>query len=325
MTRMPVSAASTNSAPGRRNAPVAKDLPNARIASIDVVRFLAAIVIVLFHAKLPVGPAMTASLGFFTATVAFFAAGSLGTPRSPLLRRRVTRLLVPFAIWTGIMLAMKVADSLLTAEPLIPELARWLPPRGTLGQLWFLPFAFVVSELVAFLSARWHRRAAPPPMVTYVLALVLSGVWLWLLSGVDVPNGIRVLLNFLPSALLGALLSRFAPGVTAMTLAAGLAVAAGLAATLAGWPETEQLWIGVPVLALCRAFPGRRGAASDLLGAASLPVYLVHVALIAALMRLLPMPIGSTGFAAAAVATAVAVAFGYLALRHLGQPRAVTA
>jgi hypothetical protein len=279
----------------------------------DVLRLGAACVIVLFHAGLPVGGAMTAALGVFTALVVVTATAAPPQPLGHTIRRRARRLLRPFALWGGMLLLLRLADAALSGLDIGAELRGFVPPEGTFAQLWFLPFAFALSLAVAAL--RPHAAAAPPPAVAIGLAALVSVAWIATLAQSPMPEGLRVFFNFVPAAAFGLVLAALRHSRAALA-AAGLA-AAGLGLWLGaqGLPETEQLTLGIPLVALALIAPRPRSVFTRLASELSMAVYLCHVVLIAVLFRLLPLDYGSPALGLAALAAALGLSLALVLTR----------
>lgn len=250
----------------------------------------------------------------FFAISGFFAARQLDRPWRGVLGRRVAPLLWVFVLWTllqtVVMQAVSGFDTAIAATP--RELATQL--TVTPGNLWYL-LALATYVVVA----RAARRA---PWVALAAALLLGTVaaagW------VPTPGNRYGLLTNLPFFLLGALLTRHGDVVRrhATPARARRAGAALVAAFLVG----ATLWIGLgldtvpgvrPALGLLGAGAGAvaavalsrlpvLGAGLTALGRRTMPVYVVHLPLVAfvhvASARLVP-----TG------STAVAVAYPLLA------------
>lgn len=288
-------------APPTANTPAADDSPAARNAALDLLRLAAALVIVLFHAKSPGGGWMPAAMGVFTALMAVLAMtgrdrGSLGAAA----RRRAGRLLRPFAIWAAIYLGLRLADAVAAHQPLGATAAGWFPPEGTMGPLWFLPFAFAAS--LSLLALRRRVPGIATPRLVLPLATAGSALWLVILDRSDPAPGIAVFLAYEPALFFGVALAGAAASPVWLGLSGAAALGLGLILRAWGTGGTEQLVLSVPLLAAALAFgpPGTRAtrAAADL----SMAVYLLHVAVLAVMLRTLPFPLGSMELGAAGFA-----------------------
>jgi fucose 4-O-acetylase-like acetyltransferase len=286
--------------------------PGRRNGGIDALRFAAALVIVLFHAKLPVGGTMAAAMGVFTALLACHAAAARGSV-GQVLRSRFDRLIRPFAVWAAIYAALRMADAVVSGRPVLPDLLAWLPPQGTMGQLWYLPFAFAVCAGIAFV-----RRVAGPspgPVLSTGFAVVGSLLWVRVTGFLPLPAGLQVMVNFLPSVLFGIALASMSGQRGMMALLTLAAVATGLAMRYAGAPVSEQLWVGVPLIIAAQVRPL---AAAPLLRRASdlsMTIYLVHPLVIAVLLRLTALDLAGIAFCALTLIASISIASGLTGTR----------
>jgi hypothetical protein len=305
------------------HAAAAADTPDAttryagRNASLDVLRLAAAFVIVLFHAKSPGGQFMPMAMAVFTAIMGYLALGDHGDrPFAALVRKRAYRLLRPLLIWGAFYAALRIADAVAAREPLGQTLVAWLPPQGTMGALWFLPFAFVAS--LALSAIRRALPAIATPAVALPLAGILSILWVPMLNATQPAPAIAVYLDYVQALFFGVALAA-ASGSRPLTLLTGLvALGIGLSLRFGGFGNTQPLEIGVPILACALLMPrpgtGFTQGAADL----SMAVYLIHVFVLAVALRLLPFPVGSLGLGI--VGISVSGALGLLLMRsRIGQ------
>jgi surface polysaccharide O-acyltransferase-like enzyme len=286
--------------------------PGYRNGSTDALRFAAALVIVLFHAKLPVGGAMAAAMGVFTTLLACHAAAGHGSV-AQVLRSRFDRMIRPFAVWAAIYAALRMADAIASGRPVMPDLLAWLPPHGTMGQLWYLPFAFAVCVGIALL--RRIAGPSPGPILSAGFAVVGSLLWVRITGFLSLPAGLQVLVNFLPSVLFGIALASMPRQRGMMALLSLAAVATGLAMLYLGAPVSEQLWIGVPLTIAAQLRPV---AATPLLRRASdlsMTIYLVHPLVIAVLLRLTALDLAGIAFCTLTLIASISFASGLTATR----------
>ncbi len=136
---------------------------------LDIARLLAALGVVWIHACQNPAMASQAAWGrfavpFFAATAAYLAVGSL-LKRDQLGWRefttsRLTRLYIPFIIWSGIYLTFKFAKSLClpTAENEFPGWELLL--FGGAYHLWFIPFLLFASLWLFLLVNAFGRSAS---------------------------------------------------------------------------------------------------------------------------------------------------------------------
>lgn len=276
-----------------------------RNAGLDLLRLVAALVVVLFHAKAPGGELMPAALGIFAAVLGFLAmAGADRGGFDDLVRRRASRLLRPFLIWAAVYLGLRLADAAATQEPLLPTLAGWFPPAGTMGVLWFLPFAFLASVAVAAVRRAWPAIAGP--RLALPLATAGAGLWLLLFDRLSLAPGLEVFLDFEPALFFGMALAAAGAESFRIGLTALVGVLLGLAAEVAGIEGAAQLYLAVPLVALALLRPVAQTRASRRATDLSMAVYLLHVLVFSVLLRATSFQVGSlslglSGFAGAAL------------------------
>lgn len=276
-----------------------------RNAGLDLLRLVAALVVVLFHAKAPGGGLMPAALGIFAAILGLLAmAGADRAGFDDFVRRRARRLLRPFLIWATVYLVLRLADAAAAQEPLLPTLAGWFPPAGTMGALWFLPFAFLASVTVAAVRRAWPAVAGP--RLALPLATVGAGLWLLLFDRLSLAPGLEVFLHFEPALFFGMALAAAGPEPFRIGFTALVGVLLGLAAEVAGIAGAAQLYVAVPLVALALLRPVGQTRASRSAADLSMAVYLLHVLVLSVLLRATPFQVGSlalglSGFAGAAL------------------------
>lgn len=294
-----------------RPLPHAGEAPR-RLAAPTYLRLAAAGVIVLFHSHAPGGEHVRTAVAVFMAFLGCFAVRLAGLPPGEVARRRADRLLRPFAIWATVAVLLRLGDELVSGGDPAASLLRWLPPEGTMSQLWFLPFAFVATLAIRALAGAIDlgRPAVALPLAAAAAALVLP-----LEQRLGLAPGLAVYVTYLPALFLGiglaGLLGR--PGPLVLLAAASLA-AAWLADLALPGHGTLRLAAGVALAALSLALPARAGGTARLVGALSVALYLVHCAVLPVALRLLPWPQGS---AALGLAVILASAVGGLVLLRL--------
>jgi len=279
-----------------------------RNGSADILRTGAAVIIVLFHARLPGSMFMMSAMGVFTVLLTYHA--RLQADRhgpGPAVAARAGRLLRPFAVWFCIYVAALLADAARTGQPLLASLSDWLPPNGTMHHLWFLPFAFVTATLASLVPGRdnadggWGIAVSAP-----FAAATLAVAW----ASLGLPPPLRVWGNYLPAALLGLVLALMpahrGPRMALALISAGL----GLVLLWLGWPATQQFVISVPLVTVALITPIPSSPAIRRLADMSMAIYLVHPLMLAVALRVTGAPVGDVAaglltlagsFAAAAV------------------------
>ena len=133
-------------------------------SGIDILKVLAAIAVVYLHTVGQTGLAWTSpptrfAVPFFAASAAYFAFRSaikrVELNTAVYVRSRISRIYIPFLIWTAVYLLVRVTWSMSRQLPL-PEAGVDLLWTGSTHHLWFLPFILVVT-VVAFIVARSLR------------------------------------------------------------------------------------------------------------------------------------------------------------------------
>lgn len=263
-----------------------------RNASVDVLRLAAAFVIVLFHAKSPGGQLMPAAMAIFAALLGYFALADRSDQRlAMLVRKRSDRLLRPFLIWGVFYAALRIADARAAHEPVLDTLVAWLPPQGTMGALWFLPFAFLVS-----LALGAARRALPviaTPMVALPLAGIVSALWVPMLDAMEPAPGFAVYLDYVPAVFFGLALAAASSVRARLLLTGTTAFAIGLGLRQAGVGGTLPLTLGIPLLTAALLLPRPGTRLTRTMADLSMAVYLVHLLVLAVCLRVLPAPSGA--------------------------------
>lgn len=216
----------------------------ARNGSVEVARFIAAIGIVWFHEQVIGGQIGLAGLSVFTVFVVFYAKG--GTP-----------ILKIWAAWSLLYLLANLADVVLTGQAFEQKFHFWMILTGPSLHLWFLPFAFAVV---------WIVKKGPVGIALLALLAVLGA----LIDPTEIP--LAQYNSVLPPAIFGALLAQ-----RYMPIVALLGVAAFAFTGYTPW----ILGCGAAALALLYTTPATN--LTTFLGRISLPIYLAHPAVSAAL------------------------------------------
>ncbi len=273
-----------------------------RLAGLEAARFLAAGAIIWIHAaESPQGISLTSfcrfAVPFFTALIVVltFKSSVQLTQKSSLLAytaQRLTRLYVPFLIWSLLYLGLRAVKHLYAphSSPIIINPATLL--NGTTHHLWFLPFALLVSVGSRMASVRLHALSALTSKMVGVVALVSAIIVGVMPCPMPMDVGQHPLSYFvglswdaLPAALMaisvvtltagaqsGLLLWCGAIGFAASLVAFGLWGAQPLVAAVSG--------NGLLVASSAICLPDSFAALARKVGALSFGIYLVHVAFI---------------------------------------------
>lgn len=281
-----------------------------RNATVDLLRLAAAFVIVLFHARAPGGQYMDAAMAVFTALTGHFAmTAGRALPWMTLLHQRTDRLLRPFLIWATFYLALHLADAAAQGEPVRDALIAWLPPRNTMGQLWFLPFAFAAS--LAVMAARRALPVLAPPVLALTLAATASAIWLVALDDAALEPGVAVYFNFMPALFFGIALASTAGHPLTLLATGATALILGIWLRAQGIVETRQLTLGLRLVVIAMHLRRPGGRLSRIAADLSMAVYLLHLFVLALLLRVLPLSFGSLvlGILTAALSAALGLLF----------------
>jgi surface polysaccharide O-acyltransferase-like enzyme len=281
---------STPSAPRRES--------SARLANLERLRIVAMLEIVTFHVgraindeayRLPI----VAGLGlpiFLLLNNTFNCTLSERMGTRAFLDAKVSKLVLPWLVWSGVYGVMVTAEKLRHQEPLSQAFSPWMIIGGTYEHLWFVPFALFGSLFIAGLQARTrtvsHRRMAAVLLAVGALVTLFDA---WLLRSERIPWPVLQWLFALPSPLLG-----FALGRVLLSRDRGLLVrlaglltllgAASLALTLV-WsvPEMARRYaVSLAVVSVFFLWPGRMDGLSRRLTPLLFGVYLTHPLLLRA-------------------------------------------
>lgn len=229
-----------------------------RNGSVEFARFLGAIGIVWFHEQVIGGEIGLAGLSVFTVFAAYYAAQS---------SKLSFVMLKIWAVWCGIYLAANLADVAVTAQTFTDKFHWWMLATGPAIHLWFLPFAFAVSWTV---KQGWAGYA--------VLTVLTGACFLTDIQAIPLVQYASVM----PAVILGVI----------MAVSRKNKLATALAVLALGATADISLILGGAVAALALVFPVRISPPLQMLGRASLTMYLAHPAISAVLKyaQLDPIP-----------------------------------
>jgi hypothetical protein len=173
-----------------------RSVPLEQIASVDLLRILAAVGIVWFHTDgAPYRQIGYAGLPMFL--LIFFslvAKQGRATTTAGFLRRRWDRLLKPWLFWSAVYGLCRLAKAICTTD--LSSLGGMLSLEtflaGTCIHLWYLPYAFASGALVYVLNSQTSRVNN----ATVVVGATLVGVLVLAACAMDMPR--RVLMRPLP-------------------------------------------------------------------------------------------------------------------------------
>ena len=270
---------------------------NNRNGTIDIVRYFAALGVVLFHVKSPLGWIGNTSLLLFVMLLAFFAFPREFHPGG--LRHRLAGLLRLWAAWSAVYAGLKVAQAISTGTPISEEFEPWMLLTGPALHLWFLPFAVAVTLIAHAIAAALNSRricTARPALrnltAAAVLLVLLASIAAVALSARTAGDAIPFAqwVNAWPSAALGlglAITRNRLPPAAAAFILFSMFFSAGILLPSGGM--SRAIGNAAPVLllfALANAVRTPGSAVTSYLRDVSLNVYLLHPAVIAVLLQL---------------------------------------
>ncbi len=148
---------------------------------IDILKLLAAVAVIYLHAVGRTDLAWTSdpmrfAVPFFAASAAYLAfrsaIGRADLDAGRYVRSRISRIYIPFLLWTAVYLLVRVIWSL-GSRTSLPDVGLALLWRGSAHHLWFLPFVLVVT-VFAFAVARSLRGRGS--LLTGAAVLFVGGV-----------------------------------------------------------------------------------------------------------------------------------------------------
>lgn len=262
-----------------------------RLANVERLRLLAMFEIVAFHvsgafgtnARLPV----LAGLGlpsFLLLNNAFNYTLSERMGPRPFLRVKVSRLVLPWIVWSALYAAIGMLERLRHGERLGEGFSFWMIVGGTYDHLWFVPFALFGSVLVVGLQAKtrsWRVNVVVGAALAAGLGIVALCALVLATQPVDWPA--LQWLFALPSPLLGFAIGRavLAPDAKLLRRLALVLTPLALAAVGWGWfePDIEMVrryLVSLAIVTLAFIWPGEPDRFSMRLTALLFGVYLVH-------------------------------------------------
>jgi surface polysaccharide O-acyltransferase-like enzyme len=294
--------------------------PAERLANVERLRIVAMLEIVTFHvggavATDPYRLPIVGGLGlpvFLLLNNAFNCTLSERMGTRAFLDVKVSRLMLPWLVWSGVYGGIVLAEKVRHDEPLADAFSPWMIIGGTYTHLWFVPFALFGSLIIAGLQSR--TKGLPHRNMTAVALGLGTALTLgvgWLLHVRDIQWPLLQWLFALPSPLLGfalgrVILSRDRRLLSRLVVVLSvLAVGTWAAAQVVAVPEMDRRYaVSMALVSLFFLWPGTADALSRRLTPLLFGVYLTHPLL----MRLyqgahLPeLPVGLLGLVVFAVA-----------------------
>jgi surface polysaccharide O-acyltransferase-like enzyme len=257
----------------------------ARNGSVDLLRGLAVVGIVWFHAHAPGADLALAGLTVFFLLLFYYAPG-LKPPVGLTIAARADRLLRPWLFWSAIYGVAKLAQAIVGGVPLATEFEPWMVLTGTALHLWFLPFAFLCLLVLGLIESLIDLTSS----AGFAVALALSGVALPLSVAIA-----RLDLDH-PWSEWGAALGSVGMGLALRGTNGSrvrylwLLAAACIGTVLSWWldaalPLRIPLAVAATVTALSVTAPST--ALTRWIGWVAMPVYLIHPLVLAPLLPIM--------------------------------------
>lgn len=289
-----------------------------RNATLDYARLIAAIGIIVFHVGGPGAGIGYAALPFFLMLLIFLAFPvAAGKDFGTYAATRTARLLRPWAVWSLIYAALKLAETAATEVTLQSEFSAWMLLTGPSLHLWFLPYACVACIAIWPLA---HLSASLTEGGRIICGVILSGLAIliaWTSSHFAAPVPFAQWFHALPAIALGAAFG-FMGGTSRPALMATLATGAAAVLLWAmDWPGgAEQLIMAGVALAFCLWLPLPDHPIARGVADLSLTLYLAHPIVISILLRATAISDESLEMAVAAIAGTMLMALGLQRLQR---------
>lgn len=233
-----------------------------RNASIDILRFAAALAIVWFHLPIAGGSAALAALHVFMALQVFFGVGRN-------LRAQAVRLMVPWLFWSAFYAAGRCLQALMQDRPIASEFETWMLLTGAALHLWYLPFS-----LIAVATGTLLLKSSPR-----ICAIICSVMFL---AGIIVTNTVYLTIPWIqyisvtPAIALGILLARDFNRFWIIAFTVGLSA---VFVFLIGWSSVAlQIMLAGILIGIAFVFPLNSNKLTNWFRSTSFGIYLVHPA-----------------------------------------------
>ncbi len=273
-------------------------------------RFVAAAGIAWFHAKAPGQLISYSALSFF---IVMMIVLPLQRPpsasMSSFVLQRADRLIRPWLVWSCIYAVLKISQATVEKRPVLSEFDWSMLFMGTQTHLWFLPFGFVCS-IAVFGAVRAVKQTSPAAFPTVIFLSFLSlPASNWALSQ-NMPDPLPQWQYGLPAVIFGMAISFADRGRQKLLWVSGAAVFGSLAALLVSnhFSGLASFFLGLNLALLVLASPVGSQPWTRLMGALSMPVYLIHPVFISLLQN---FPGFETTVAAATGSIVFSAVLGY--------------
>ena len=250
---------------------------------------------------------MPTGMGIFAGFLVYYTTQAIHRSTKTQLARRTSRLLRPFLVWFVVYAARRAADSYVDGSNQWQTMVDWLPPNGTMHQLWFLPWSFITSMALFYILRHWQGIG----FYGLGLAAIAVSVAVFLIIGQDLlANDILVWIVYFPAFLAGAVLALAEDGARRQMMVLATSVALGAVFFRTAGIQVQQLIIAVPLMVLALRIGPNIGSGRRLLSEISVHIFLLHVAMIAILVRVTNWSFGDEELAVMATLLSVVAGLG---------------
>lgn len=269
-----------------------RSIPNSRNennAVIDILRLCAVFPVVQVHAYAPLGFLNIAGVGFFAISMTWFILqkiNHISLERSQVVIQRLNRLMVPFFIWFFLYLVLKILDAVYNNEDPLEQFLAWIPPQGHFAQLWYLPWAALVSVALIFLFSKERLEYLEKFSLKhnfYFLIFCLLLITFITFGGygrIDVKIA-DLFLMYIPSVICGICLFAVRSSTRIFILSGVIFSISGALIWALGYPGGQQLAIATPLLVIGIMIPFSLGKFGSKISQLSFDIYLCHLLVIA--------------------------------------------
>ena len=254
-----------------------------RYGFLEVLRFLASIAIIAWHTPdLDAGIVVPWSLPFFVLLSVIFGLSTRNDSALKTVRRRAAQFLVPWILWSGLYLVLRLLRHRLDFGFLVKEF-QW--PDLLIGStlpLWYLPFIFIAlsfGSIIEWTSNRGVKSASAKKIALGIVALIPLAVLFSKFLGELKLEPFPQYSSVIPSVMLGFLYQlecgrkrATRAGLVLPLLGALLLVVSGVAI---GWRWQPTIAAYLLVLAFMGLWPTDDKKVL-VIGRISWPIYLVH-------------------------------------------------
>lgn len=262
--------------------------------TIDYLRVIAALLIVQIHMSGPLSFLNESAVAFFVLSMVWFSMLGVIKPKVGFFRSaisRASRLMYPFLVWGLLAVLAKLAEHYPNMEYFQYDLMYWLPPLGVFGQLWFLPWATVVS--LVLMTFMWEKDLNIEKRSHQVIATLACGaistLILHVIQQYRMPLIIMLSTMYIIPVLFGVLIVSLRRDPAALVAVAVFSLAFGIILIPLGLNSALQFAVSTPLMIAALFIRMPETSWASRMGPWSMDIYLSHTLLTAALTRILPL------------------------------------